>query len=400
MKKAVAVIILALVVVCVCCIGGNKLKKVNTEPATVTTETTTTEPVIPPIEKFISSMTKEEKVGQLFIVNPEAVLHYEDEEKSPSDIKSVDEAQLETMKKYCVGGIIMFASNITDPEQIVSLNESIYNSLKIAPFICTDEEGGTVARIAKNYSFDVTRYDSMRSVGYTEDTEKAKEVGSTIGSYLKEYGFNLDLAPVCDLDYGNSAIRSRAFGSNPTLVGEMITAEIEGFHKAGMMCCAKHFPGHGSAGGDTHNGAANIYKDWDEMKETDIIPFEYAIDADVDMVMVGHLSTPEITDDDLPASLSHQMITGKLRNRLGFDGVIITDSFGMGAISDNYTSSYAAVTAIKAGADIVLMPRSFEDAYNAVLEAVESGEISEDELDEHVKRILTLKEKYKLVSFE
>ncbi len=368
------------------------------EVVTVVTEKETEK--AEPIDEFISKMSIEEKVGQLFIVTPEAVMLNEKEQEDGAPVTVASGDMLARMAKYHIGGVIMFASNITDPEQITLLNSSIKNKSSIVPFICVDEEGGFISRIANNDAFDVPKYESMRDVGGSKDTESAKQVGVDIGTYLKEYGFNLNLAPVSDLDLGNAAIGSRAYSDNPTLTENMVKSEIEGFHSVGVMCCAKHFPGHGGATGDTHDGLADVEKNWDELLKNDLVPFKGAIDANIDMIMVGHLLTSQITNDGLPASLSKQMITDKLRGELGYNGVVITDSFAMGAITNNYTSVEAAVGALKAGADIVLMPKSLDEAYAAVLDAVESGEISEAQINTHLKRVLTLKEKYGLVEFE
>lgn len=368
-------------------------------PITKPPKETVTEQELTPAQEQLKRMSLEEKVGQLFIVTPEALLEgYELDEADYDSITSLNKEIEIKMNRFHIGGIIMFASNITDPDQIYEFNKSIVTFSRLSPFICIDEEGGAVARIAGNDEFDVPRYDSMREVGSTDELENAYNVGVNIGTYLKEYGFNLDLAPVADLDAGNSAIGERAFSDGPRLAGNMVASEINGFHSVGIMCCTKHFPGHGSATGDTHNGSVELEKNMSELEEYDLVPFRYAIDADTDMIMMSHLLTPYITNDGLPASMSYQMITSILRGELEYEGVIITDSFEMEAVSDNYSSGEVAVNAIKAGADIVLMPQSIDEAYNAIINAVKSGELDEEELDRHIMRILLLKEKYGLIS--
>lgn len=239
----------------------------------------------------------------------------------------------------------------------------------------------------------------MQKIGKSGKASKAKDVGYTIGKYLKKYEFNLDFAPVADINTNkkNIVIGKRAFGSTPSLVSKMVDAEIKGFHKAKIMACVKHFPGHGDTKGDTHTGYVSIKKNWNALKKCEIVPFKKAFSSATDMVMVAHITANKVSKDKLPASLSYNMITKKLRKELKYNGVVITDSMEMGAVADNYTSAESAVMAIKAGADIVLMPYDFKAAYNAVLKAVKSGKISEKRLNESVLRILKLKKKYGLI---
>ena len=174
----------------------------------------------------------------------------------------------------------------------------------------------------------------------------------------------------------------------------MVNAFINGLHDNGIGGCTKHFPGHGDTSTDTHTGYAKTEKTLEEIRNCELIPFKYSIDNDVDMIMVAHISTPNITGNDEPASLSYDMITKLLREELGYDGVVITDALEMKAVSKVYSSGEASVKAFEAGADILLMPVNYKEAFDAVYEAVTSGEISEERLDESVKRILKLKVKY------
>lgn len=354
-------------------------------------------------EKILSSMTLEEKVGQLFIVRPET-LDSKYTKKQAGNTKKYAVTKInsnikKSLKKYKVGGVIMFAKNIKDPKQITNLNKDLQKNSKTKLFICVDEEGGSVARIANNKKFKVKKYASMQSIGKTGKTSKAEDVGYTIGKYLKKYQFNLDFAPVADVNTNpkNIVIGKRAFSSSPKTVSKMVNAEIEGFHKAGIMTCVKHFPGHGDTKGDTHTGYVAVNKTWKQMKKCELIPFEKSFQTPTDMVMAAHITAKKVSKDKLPASLSYTLITKKLRKELKYTGVVITDSMEMGAIADNYTSAESAVLAIKAGVDIVLMPYDFKKAYDAVYKAVKSGEISEKRLNKSVLRILKLKEKYKLL---
>lgn len=344
-------------------------------------------------EITLSKISLEDKVGQLFIVTPEQL------DTKHSNIKSINNTIKSSIKKYRVGGIIMFAGNIGTPSGITKFNKELQKATKTKMFISVDEEGGSVARIANNKKFKVKKFSNMQTIGKTKKTSNAENVGKTIGSYLKKYGFNLDFAPVADINTNpkNIVIGKRAFGSSPTLVANMVNAEIKGFHKSKMMTCVKHFPGHGDTTGDTHKGYVAVNKTWSQMKKCELIPFQKAFKSPTDMVMVAHITAKKVTKDGLPASLSKEMITNKLRKELKYNGVVITDAMQMGAIAKKYKGGDAAVKAIKAGVDIILMPNGLSQSYNAVLKAVKSGKISKKELDTHVLRILKLKEKYGLL---
>ncbi|QAT41975.1 glycoside hydrolase family 3 protein [Aminipila luticellarii] len=353
-------------------------------------------------EQVLQGMTLEEKIGQLFIIRPDSL----DPNLTPEQISNstkygvteLSDQMIESLKQYHIGGIAIFQKNILSPEQLTGFIDALQEQSEIPLFVGVDEEGGSVSRIANSTGFDVKKYESMEAVGRTSDRKNAQDVGLTIGSYLKRYGFNLDFAPVADVNTNpeNIVIGNRSFGSDPQLVAKMVSAEIEGFHEAGIMTCVKHFPGHGDTKGDTHKGFVSTEKTWEELKQCELIPFISAF-KNTDMIMIAHITAPNITSDGLPSSLSHEMIEGKLRNELDYNGVVITDSMAMGAITQEYTSDTAAVKAIAGGADMILMPEQFEEAYNGIYDAVKNGTISEKRMDESVLRILSLKEKYGLL---
>ena len=340
-------------------------------------------------EKMLLEMTLEEKIAQLFIVEPSALL-------KNSTNTAVGKSDAERLANSTVGGFILFANNIQNPAQITAYTNALKNC-KTAPFIAIDEEGGRVARIANNSNFKVTKYSSMLSLG--GDTQKAYSVGATIGAYLKEYGFSLNFAPVADVftNPANTVIGNRAFSTDPEVAAEMVAACIGGLYSKGVIPCAKHFPGHGDTAEDSHFGLATTNKSWQELMECEMLPFISAIESGVDMIMIGHIAAPAVTGDNTPATLSRILITEKLREELGFEGVVVTDSMEMQAITKQYSSATAAVMAIKAGVDIILMPDNFSDALNGLKAAVESGEITEERINESVLRILELKEKYGLI---
>ena len=355
------------------------------------------ETVVRTTKDVLGKMSLREKVGQLFIVRPEALAENSNAETAPTTDR-VDDAVISRIEEYPVGGIALFSRNITSAEQLPMFISDLQSSSKYPLFIAVDEEGGRVARIANSDFFNVASYKSMEDIGKSGDASKAEEVGRQIGLYLKELGFNLDFAPVADTNTNpqNIVIGDRSYGSDPALVARMVSAQLDGMHDSGIMGTLKHFPGHGDTKDDTHSGYVSIEKTWDELKECELVPFITALPK-ADMVMVSHITAVNVTSDKLPTSMSETMITGKLRNELGYDGVIITDAMSMGAVADNYTSAEAAVTAVKAGVDIVLMPQNLDEAFNGVMNAVTDGEISMARLDESVMRILKLKARYKLI---
>ena len=348
--------------------------------------------------QLLDSLSLREKVGQLFLVTPEAL-----QIQSGVSYSSTvwNDAMTQTLQDYPVGGIILFGANVSTPAQLQYFTTCMRLAFPTAPFIAIDEEGGRVARIGRNSNFDVPRYDSMEAVGNTGDPQNAYEAGLAIGTYLQEYGLNVDFAPVADMNTNpnNVVIGDRAFGSDPQLVSNMVNAAIDGFHEAGIITSIKHFPGHGDTTGDTHDGYVAVTKSWEELKNCELIPFIAALD-NTDMVMAAHITLPNITTDGLPASLSHGILTEKLRGELGYQGVIVTDSLSMGAIIQNYSPLESVKTAFLAGADILLMPQNFTEGFDGLVAAIETGEISEDRLNESVLRILKLKIQYGIIEWE
>lgn len=337
--------------------------------------------------KLLNEMTLEEKIGQLFFITPEKLTGIGVAIQAGDTTKQM-------LEQYPVGGLIYFSQNIETPDQITSMIENSQSYSRIPLFIGIDEEGGTlVARIANNPNFNVEKFPNMKEIGATGDPNQAFYVGSTIGSYLHSYGFNMDFAPDADLltNPNNSVIGERSFGSDPTLVGTMTAQAVKGFQQENVSAVIKHFPGHGDTKEDSHTGAAIVTKTLDELRMAEFIPFQSGIEAGVDGVMVGHLQVPQVTGTDTPATLSPIIITDILRNELGFQGLVITDSLSMGAITQYYSSDEAAVLALQAGTDILLMPEDFPLAYQGVLNAVSSGTLSEERIDKSVKRILTVK---------
>ena len=340
------------------------------------------------VDSYISEIPLEDKVAGLFIVTPESLT-------GVSTAIQAGESTQNALNEYAVGGFIYFDKNIEDGEQLKGMLSGTVSKSRYPLFLAVDEEGGSVSRVA-NSSIEVIRVGDMASIGESGDTTQAYEAGLTIGAYLKELGFNLDFAPVADVaDPDGGELGDRVFGSDAQLVGEMVANMVDGIEGTGVSSCLKHFPGIGDVDGDTHDGRVEATKTLDEMRNSDFIPFKAGIDAGADFVMVSHVTVSSV-DDDVPASLSKAIMTDILRNELGFQGIIITDALDMGAITEYYTSGEAAVQAIAAGADMLLMPEDFYEAYDAVLAAVQDGSISEERINESLKRIYRVKWEGKL----
>lgn len=334
-------------------------------------------------ESYYSEMSIEDKVAGLFMVTPEAI----------TGVRTATQAgdgTQEALNQYAVGGLIYFSQNILDKEQITTMLSSTASKSNYPIFLAVDEEGGDVSRVA-NSKVEVTKVEDMASIGAGGDTSQAVEAGTTIGSYLNELGFNVDFAPVADVAGEDSALGNRSFGSDPQMVGEMVTGAVNGIEGTGVSACLKHFPGLGSTSEDTHDGRVEITKSLEEMRASDFVPFSAGIEAGADFVMVSHATAPALDEDNVPSSLSKKVITDILRGELGFEGVVITDALDMTAITDYYTPEEAAVMALEAGADMLLMPEDFEKAYNAVLAAVQDGTISEERINESLNRIYRVK---------
>ena len=341
-------------------------------------------------EKMLSVLSLDQKIGQLFIVRPESL------SGGSGKLTSMTDALRKGLSERMPGGIIMFGENITDPSQIKAFNEDLHMSAYLYStlplMIAVDEEGGLVARIANNPNFSVPEYDSMLSVGNTGDPVNAFKAGLAIGTYLKDYGFDIDLAPVADCftNPANRVIGDRSFGSDPALVSEMVGECIDGLHSRGIRVSLKHYPGHGDTANDSHTGAVVTGRTWDELKARELVPFMDNL-TKADMIMTAHIVSAGVTGDELPATLSPVMINEKLRGELGYDGVVITDSMEMGAISKEFSQEEAAVRAIEAGCDIILCPGDYNKEYDAIRDAVNSGRLTEERIDESLLRIIRMK---------
>ena len=345
-------------------------------------------------QALLDTMTDEEKLWQLFFVTPEAITNV-------NTATVAGEATKKALAQYPVGGIVYFAKNLEDREQTVALLENTQSYAKIPLFLGVDEEGGTVSRVGSNPDMGVPSVGDMRSLGKSQDPAAVYAAGQDIGGGLHALGFNLDFAPVADVAQGaDSVIGSRSFGSDAELCASLAGVIVKSLRAEGIVSCLKHFPGYGSATVDDHNGTSVVEKTLSELETCDLVPFQTIIASEesVPFVMVSHLSYPNVTGSDTPADLSSSIVTDILRDKLEYQNVIITDSHSMASITDHYSAGEAAVKALAAGCDMILMPSDLQAAFDAVKAAVADGTLSQARIDESVLRILTVKAEYGIIS--
>lgn len=392
MKKYTLISLMLVVMVLTVVLAACGKKEASDQPAEASTSIQDVDPenldditMDALVDEAMKQMTLEQKIGQLFIVCTDS-LDFNAETEMTDEMKT-------NLEKYQPGGVILFSFNLDHREQTTEFIQDMKETTKIPMFISVDEEGGNVARIANTDGMGTTKFPSMATIGETGDPSQAYTVGDTVGREISELGFNLDFAPVADLSTNedNTEIGERSFGSDPDLVSQMVSQEVKGLQNNGVSAALKHFPGQGNAGEDTHKGYVNLDVTIDGLRDNEFLPFEEGIAAGADMIMMSHVSVKGITQSDIPASLSSLMVNDILREELQYDGIIITDAMNMKIITKFYEAGQAAVSAIKAGNDMILMPDNFESAYEAVSEAVEEGTLSEKRINASVRRILEVK---------
>ena len=338
------------------------------------------------VEKIMKDMTLSDMVYQMMFVTPEAITKV-------GNVVQAGEATKKAIEKYPVGGIVYFSANFESRDQTVKMIENTKSFSKIPLFISVDEEGGLVSRLGSNPNMGVEKRPAMRTIGDTGDTKKAYEIGKGLANDLKAIGFNVDFAPDADvlINPDNTEIGDRSFGADANVVAQMVKNAVEGLEQNGVSATVKHFPGHGSTYNNSHTGYSESGRTLEQLRSEEFLPFKAAIESGVDFVMVSHMTLVNATTEKVPASISKEVITDWLKNELGYEGIVITDSFSMGAITESYSVGEATVKAIDAGVDMILMTPDIDAAHDAVMKAVESGELSEDRIRESVKKILLLK---------
>lgn len=362
-----------------------KSTKSPTEPTTAIEEEVK---ISPRVQRKLKKMDIHEKVCQMFMAVPEKTTYYYD------TLTYVDDWYKKCYEEYPIGGYIYFDANIVWEQQLCDLLSDSqemaaeYNN-GIGLFQAVDEEGGSVTRVQK--MLWKTPVENMSYYGKLNDYNTTYEAGRTIGTYLNACGFNVNFAPVADVNISETnELGSRIFSSDPLVVSDMCTAIIKGLKSQKVASTLKHFPGLGAGTGNTHYETVEIDRSLEELEITEFPAFKGGIDAGADFVMVGH-QIVKAAGDKLPADLSSVVVTDWLREKLGFEGIVITDSQSMGAITNIYTSGEAAIKSIEAGVDIILMPNDLRAAVDDVEAAVKSGKLSEERIDESVIRILEKK---------
>lgn len=356
-------------------------ESVNTEKKPVDTTETTEDAVSELVDKTMAEMSLHDKVCQMMFVTPEGLT-------GTDDVMVAGDATKQALQAYPVGGIIYFANNFDNVDQTRDMISNTQSYSKIGLFIATDEEGGRVNRIMDTLG---TTYIGPMYDYKDDGPDAAFENAKTIASDMSALGFNLDFAPVADVwsNPDNTVIGDRAYSDDYAQAAELVGSAVKGFQDGGVICTLKHFPGHGDTAEDSHYSSAYVNRTKAQIMADEMQPFRTGIDAGAELVMVGHLIVPDI--DELPSTLSYKIATEMLRGDMEFDGVAITDSMEMESIADNYGVADSAVMAVQAGMDMLLQPADLAVAVNAIVTAVQNGDITELRIDESVRRILTLK---------
>jgi beta-N-acetylhexosaminidase len=337
------------------------------------------------IKEQIEGMSLDEEIGQMVIVG---LAGY-----------TIDDNSRRMLEDYHVGGFIVYGLNVENTDQLLNLTNSLKEGNlknKVPLFISVDEEGGKVDRMPGEFK----RYPANKTIGEVNNKDFSYKLGNVIAEEIKMLGFNMDFAPVLDINSNpkNPVIGDRSFGSTEGVVSSLGIQTMMGLQSGNVIPVVKHFPGHGDTSTDSHIGLPSVDNDLDRLNSFELVPFKEAIKNNADAVMIAHILLPKI-DPENPSTLSKIIITDILRNQLNFTGVIITDDMTMGAIVKNYKIEDAAVKSVNAGSDIILIAHEYDNAVlviNALKAAVENGIISKERIDDSVYRILKLKQKYSL----
>ncbi|MEG0440881.1 MAG: beta-N-acetylhexosaminidase [Oscillospiraceae bacterium] len=338
-----------------------------------------------PIAAQVAALTTAQKVSQLLVAGIEGTKVGEDGKLA--------------LSHYQVGGIILFGTNVKNAKQLVALTNRLKKlSPDIPPFLCVDEEGGKVSRMPP----EVTDVPPALDMGNRGDATLCRKLGGVLGAECAAFGFNMDFAPSLDIwsNPENTVIGTRAFGTTWDRVVQMALPVVQGISDTGVIPVVKHFPGHGDTAIDSHKALPIVTKTENQLAENELVPFQKAIDSGVPCVMVSHILLTQL-DPEAPATLSYPVVTELLRQRMGFSGVVATDDLTMGALAQSYTVGEAAVLAVNAGCDLLLVchkTENLQSVHSALMDAVADGTITEARLNESVTRILTLKAAYGLTA--
>ncbi|MED1738511.1 glycoside hydrolase family 3 N-terminal domain-containing protein [Bacillus swezeyi] len=361
------------------------------------------------VKQMVSDMTLEEKIGQMLM--PDFRNWKKEGDSSAKGLTEMNDEVAGIIQRYHLGGVILFAENVTGTEQTVRLTDGLQKASPDTPlFITIDQEGGIVTRLESG-----TNLPGNMAIGASKSSKNAYRSGKIIGKELAALGINVNFSPVLDVNNNpdNPVIGVRSYSSKPELAGKLGIKTMKGLQDERIIATAKHFPGHGDTAVDSHYGLPLVPHDEKRLRSVELAPFQKAIDAGIDMIMTAHVQFPAFDDttykskkdgEDImvPATLSKKVMTDLLRKDLGFDGVVVTDALNMKAISDNFGQEEAVVMAVKAGVDIALMPaqvtsleteKNLAGVFEALLKAVRQGDIPIEQINQSVERILTLKMK-------
>lgn len=372
------------------------------------------ETIIPPttdeVAYLVSTMTLREKIGQMMMLEFRKWQEEGQEKENNHKVLSPEVAKI--IKEYHIGGVILFSENIATAGQVVELNNAIQkaSSQGTPLFIGVDQEGGMISRLKEGVAMP-----GNMALGATDNVDHAFNSSSAVGKELRAMGFNMNFGPVFDINSNpqNPVIGIRSFGGTPEIVSKLGVSSLHGYQMQGIIPVAKHFPGHGDTGLDSHVGLPIVDKTWEELDNNELRPFKSAIDNGLDVILTGHIQYPKLDSItvmsktanervNLPATLSYEIVTSLLRREMGFTGVVITDAMDMAAIRDNFGEKEAVKMAINAGVDIVMVPTTLrstrdihklEEIYESIEDAVAKGDIKMSKIDDAVRRILNLKQK-------
>ncbi len=337
------------------------------------------------VEETVSALSLEERVGQLFMVGFHSFV-------DGSPVHSLSARHREVMDAVQPGGVILFGPNIDTVEQVRTYIQELQDAAGLQLIIATDQEGGGVSRLTESGKLGATEFPDAEKLGSAGDPWLAEQAGEVTARELQALGITMNFGPVADVNTNraNPVIAERAFSSDVEVTGRMVAATVRGLQRENISAVLKHFPGHGDTALDTHYDRAVVEHDRERLETVEWPPFERGIEAGADAVMTAHVAVPALTGDDRPATIAPEIIQRVLREELGFDGVVITDSLAMGALR-GYGEGEIAIRALAAGVDMILRPSAPEAAYRAVLNAVQDGRLSEDRIEQSVRRILRLK---------
>ena len=369
MKSKLLIILLVLTILVGCNSNSNKEKEDKKEISDLDKK----------VEETLNNMTLDEKIGQMIIISY----------RSPS----LDSTLKKAVEEVKPGGIILFAENMSSYDGTIKFIKDVKALSSIPMFISIDEEGGRVQRLINVKGVSISNVPNMLSVGEKNDLDLTYNVGKLIAEELRVFGINMDFAPDIDVltNPDNTVIGNRSFGSDKELVAKHGISLAKGLEDNGVIAVYKHFPGHGNTAVDSHYSLPVLDLTKEALEEVDVYPFKEAIKNNASVIMIGHLAVPYLTDNKDPASLSKTLITGYLKNNLGYKGLVITDALDMGALTNYYSANEICGKAVEAGVDILLAPSSSRVCLKSVRDAIKNGKITEEQIDESVKKILKLK---------